>query len=151
MKFKYLKSKHKKDLLLQFKELFGISSLPGVLFEAGKDKIRAFSGNMTKEELQEISGILNVELVGLYLIRQEKNILRLSMDGCQLLKNQIKNNIFELSDEQFYDWIRRKDLALSLDRGTWAIKYKKDFISCGYSNTEKLFNFVPKSRSIRKS
>jgi len=51
---------------------------------------------MIKEEINELSTIANVEIIGLYLIKKERN-LRLSLDATQIFQNQISKNIV-LSD-----------------------------------------------------
>jgi len=151
MNINFLKSKEKKKILDELNERFGITELPGLLLETGKQKIRGFSGTMTREEITEIGAKINIEIVGLYLIKRERDYLRLSMDATQVLAKGIKKNIIELNDEDFSKWIRTNDLPIKKDKGVYAIKHGNDFIGCAYSNGEKLFNFVPKERSVRSS
>jgi len=113
MNLHFLKSKEKKRLLAELEEQFGISKLPYLLLETGKQKIRGFSGTMTKEEIKELSTIANVEIVGAYLMKRERS-LRLSLDATRILKSQIKKNIVEIDDEQLEDWLRGKNIDLKL-------------------------------------
>ncbi len=145
----FIKSNEKRDIVEQLKEQFGIEELPYLLIESGKEKIRAFSGSLSKEEIIQIGGLVKVEIVGLYLLKKE-NDFRLSLDAATILKNQITKNILEINDEQFYKWIRGYDLQIEVPRGTYVLKYKNDFIGCGKSNEKTIFNYVPKDRRIKK-
>jgi NOL1/NOP2/fmu family ribosome biogenesis protein len=145
----FIKSNEKREIVAQLKEQFGIESLPYLLIESGKEKIRAFSGSLSKEEILKIGELAKVEIIGLYLIKREHD-LRLSLDATTILKNQINKNILELTEEQFQKWIRGHDLQLEAPQGTYVIKYKDDFIGCGKSNGKIIFNYVPKDRRIKK-
>lgn len=149
MNIRFIKSSQKKQILSQLNEQFGISELPYLLFETGKEKIRGFSGSLSKEEIMEISELTHIEFIGLYLINQEHD-LRLSLDATQILNSQFSKNVLEITDEQYQEWIRGRDLPIKTERGTFIIKYKNDFIGCGKSNTEKVINHIPKERRLRK-
>ncbi|MDP1695467.1 MAG: hypothetical protein Q8L29_00980 [archaeon] len=149
MNTKFIKSNEKREIISQLNEQFGIEELPYLLIESGKERIRAFSGSLSKEEIMQIGDLTRVEVVGLYLIKKEHD-LRLSLDAATILKNQITKNILEINDEQFYKWIRGYDLQVESPQGTYVIKYKNDFIGCGKSNGKIIFNYVPKDRRIKK-
>ena len=150
MNLSFLKSGEKRKIVRELEEKFGISNLSGILMETGKEKIRMFSGTMTREEIIELSYISNVEIIGIYLIKKERD-LRLSFDATQVLAKQIKKEILEINDKQFEDWMLGKDLNVKIKRGVVVLKHNGDFIGCGVSNEEKIFNYVPKERRIRKS
>lgn len=149
MNIHFIKSSKKKEILKQLKQQFGINELPYLLIESGKEKIRGFSGHLSKDEIHTLSLIVNIELIGLYLIKQEGD-LRLSLDATTLLKNQITKNIIEITDVQLQDWLRGNDLLLQVERGTIVIKHDADLIGCGKSNREKIFNYLPKDRRLKK-
>ena len=150
MNSRFIKSSEKKRLLSELEEQFGIEKLPYLLLETGKEKIRGFSGTMTKEEITELGKISNVEIVGLYLIKKEKN-LRLSLDATHLLKEQISKNIIEINNVQLGDWLRGKNLDIAKDSGIYVIKYEDDFVGCGISDGKKIINHIPKERRIRSN
>ena len=150
MKIHFIKSNEKRRIIEELNEQFGISELPYLLIESGKEKIRAFSGHLSKEEIYQIGNIAKIELIGLYLLKKEEDY-RLSIDATHLLKNQINKNIIEINEEQFQQWIRGKDIEIESQKGTLVIKYKEDFIGCGKSNGEKIFNYVPKDRRLKKN
>lgn len=97
--------------MAELEEQFGITKLSYILIETGKQKIRGFSGTMTKEEINELSTIANVEIIGLYLIKKERN-LRLSLDATQIFQNQISKNIVEINDKQLREWLRGMNIDI---------------------------------------
>lgn len=151
MRVEFYDTKKRKKLLAQLNEQFGVSEIPRVLFETGKEKVRGFSGDLTIDELYSLDKIANVEFMGLYLFRQELGYLRIGFDGALLLKNQFSKNIVELAESQVVDWMNGKSLQLSLARGIYIVKCGEDVFGCGISDGSNLINFVPKERRIRRN
>ncbi len=145
----FIRSSEKKKILEELEKLYGITSLPYILAEAGKKKIRAFSGTMTKEEIQELTEITNVEVIGMYLISQKDDDLRINFDALPLFKDQITKSIIEINEEQFEKWIRGQDLDLQSNSGTFILSHKGDLIGQGKSNGIKIFNYIPKERKLK--
>jgi len=150
MNIHFIKTPEKREIIEKLQEQFGIEDLPFLLVESGKEKIRAFSGSLSKDEIAKIAQITKVEVLGLYLLKKENNEFRLSLDATNLLSRQLTKNIIEISNEQLQKWIRGNDLEIKKPRGVYIIKYKEDFIGCGKSNEEKIFNYVPKDRRLKK-
>lgn len=148
MNINFVKSNEKKEIIENLDKQFGITEVPFLLIKAGSEKFRGYSGHLTKEEILELNELANIEIIGLYMLKQEHD-LRLGFDACQILEKQITKNILELTDEQFHLWIRGNDLDIKIQQGTYIMKYKNDFLGCGKSNGEKLFNYVPKDRRLR--
>ena len=150
MNIRFLNSNEKKRLLAELGEKFGISKLDYLLVETGKGKIRAFSGTLNRDEILRLGEIARVELVGLYLARMdEMSGLRLSMDAIHLLNEQISKNILEISEEDFQKWIRGRVIEIDKEEGVYVVRFKDDFVGCGYLAGKKLYNFIPKERRIR--
>jgi NOL1/NOP2/fmu family ribosome biogenesis protein len=152
MNLKFLKVSEKKRLIVELEKQFGISNLGefGILIESGKQKIRGFTGHMSKDEIRELSEIANVEIVGMYLIKRDGQ-LRLSLDGSFYLGGNAEKRVYELSDEQLDDWMNGKSLGVVKDSGVWIIKCGSDFLGCGISDGKKLINYMPRERRIRRS
>jgi NOL1/NOP2/fmu family ribosome biogenesis protein len=150
MNISFIKSNQKKEITEKLKEIYGISNLPYLLIESGKEKIRAFSGSLSKEEILEISEIAKIEVVGGYLMRQEGvDDLRLSFDAPLILQEQITKAIVEIDKDQFELWIRGNDIEIKAEKGNVILKYNGDFVGCGKSNGLKIFNYVPKDRRLK--
>jgi len=144
MNIKYLNQTEKKKILAELANYFGITSLPFQLIETGKKKIRGFSGDFSKEDIEKLSHVTNIELIG------SKDITpRISFDALPLFKDQLTKNILEINKEQLALWLRGYDLEIPAPRGPIVIKYQDDFIGMGKSNTEKIFNYVPKERKLK--
>ena len=61
MNIKFISSGEKKKLLRELNEKFGISKLPYLLFETGKEKIRGFSGTLLSR-LDNNGNKLNIDV-----------------------------------------------------------------------------------------
>lgn len=152
MSLKFLKAGEKKKLLNELEEKFGMGKLSYLLVETGKQKIRGFSGSMSKEELIELDEIANVEIVGLYLIRKDEKFgLRLGFDGSMALKEQIVKNVTEISDSDVGKWMKGDSLEIEGEKGVFVLRSENssDYLGCGAGDGKKIINFVPKERRIR--
>ncbi len=150
MNIHFIKSPEKKRIIESLNEQFGITKIPHLLIESGKEKIRGYSGHLSKEEILQIGKLTRIESLGLYLIKQEKDKdFRLSLDALHLFKDQITKNIIEISKEQLDDWLHGSDLNIECPAGVKVISYLGDFVGCGVSNSVKIFNYLPKDRRLR--
>lgn len=144
-----IRASEKKKILEKLEKQYGISKLPYLLLQFGKEKIRLYSGNLSSQELNILDKNLRVENIGLYLAKQQDDGIRLSLDVLSLFKNQINKNILELGDEQAENWFHGEDLPIATDKNFKILKNNDDFLGCGKSTGEKITNFVPKERRIK--
>ncbi|MBM3232961.1 hypothetical protein FJZ18_02215 [Candidatus Pacearchaeota archaeon] len=149
MKVHFIKSSEKKDIIEELREIYGIEELPFLLIETGKDKIRGFTGSLSKDEISELSKITFIEGIGLYLIRREES-LRLSFDATQLLNDQINKSALDVSEEQAIQWLKGNDLDIKCLRGIVVVMFENIPLGCGKSTGERIVNHVPKERRLRK-
>ncbi|MBS3088260.1 hypothetical protein J4402_00615 [Candidatus Pacearchaeota archaeon] len=149
MKLHFLKSKEKRNLIEELEKIYGITELPYLLLETGKQKIRGFSGHLSKEEIVQLTRLTNVEIIGAYLINKKDEEARISFDAIQLFKEKITKNIIEINNQQLQLWLRGYDLEIRAPRGIIILKHQEDFVGIGKSNTEKIFNYVPKERKLK--
>jgi NOL1/NOP2/fmu family ribosome biogenesis protein len=149
MNIRFIKTPEKRRIIEELNAQFGISELPFLLIETGKEKVRGFTGHLSKEEIMQIGKLAPVEGIGAYLLRKEGVEWRLSFDALHLLKEQITKNIFEINEQQLNEWIRGNDLDIQAPAGILVISYKGDFIGSAKSTGTKLLNYVPKERRLR--
>lgn len=149
MNMYFIKSNEKREIVEKLDEQFGISELPYLLIQAGKEKTRAFSGHLSKEEIMKLGEIARIELIGSYLFKEE-GLLRLSFDAPLMLKDQISKNIVNLPLDKVKDWLRGFDLELEAPQGVVVVKCGDDFIGCGKSNGKTIYNYIPKDRRLKK-
>jgi len=150
MNINFLNSKQKAEILRELEKEFGIKEIPYLLIESGKEKIRGFSGNISRDQIIELGKLANIEVIGLYLFKREKSGLRLSLDGTQALKYNISKGIIELDNEKAKSWMQGNDIQIDSEEGYKVVKNNSDFLGCGKSTRKTLLNHVPKDRRLKK-
>ena len=134
----------------KLRKQFGIKEIPGILVKKGQDRIFIFQGSLKGKEMKKLESWLPLERVGVYFAKEQNDEIRLSIEGTHILKNQIKNNIFDLNDEQLESWMHGNELNLITGKNTFLVmKYKDDLLGTGKASQEKITNFIPKSRRLK--
>ena len=141
----------------------GIKKIPQLLFRTGKERIRAYSGSLSNEEIMEIWRLLPIEGVGLYvgkdmIKRNGVREVRMSLDGMHVWKEQLTERVFELTEEQEEEWFKGKEVGLTedqigkIDDGFVNVRAGEDFVGVGKIGSEGkiLYGYLPKERR-RKS
>src|SRR3989304_7295769 len=123
MNLRFIKSAEKKEILAELEEIYGIDELPLLLIEAGKQKIRGFSGSLSKEEIILLGHTVNVETIGAYILSHKDEALRLSFDSLPLFRDQIKKSIIEINEQQLDDWFHGRDLEIPFDENIVILKF----------------------------
>ncbi len=146
----FFNSKENKAFLEQLKEQFGITKLPGRVTKIGKEKIFLFAGNLEEDKIMKMQKLIPIERIGIYLAKEFEREYRLSIEGTQILKDQITKNVIELNEEQKETWMMGHELLMKTDKkGFVIIKYKEDMLGTGKASEEKIANFIPKSRRLK--
>lgn len=150
MKLKILNAKEKIKIEKYLQERFGINKIPGFLIKRGEERIFLFQGDLSPKHISELEDKIPLERVGIYFAKIINNEPKLSLEGAQILKDQIKRNIFELNKEQAEKWMSGQELNIKTGkRGFIILKYKEDLLGCGKASQEKITNFIPKSRRLK--
>lgn len=154
----------KKKKFVEAISYLGVGKIGELLIKTGKERIRAFSGSLSVEEIWDFWRLFPVEGIGLYLgkemiTKNGERKVRLSLDGLHLLKDQISGNIVDLEEEQVGEWFRGKDIDLTEEQtrkykdyeGFVAVRFGEDFLGTGNISQDgkRLFGFLPKERRIR--
>ena len=148
-KMKILNHKERKEIQDKLTEQFGIKKIPNVLVKFGEEKIFAFSGNLTL--LQKLQKLTRIEGIGSYIAKEQRDEIRLSIEGSHLFKSQITKNIFELNAEQKNLWMHGSELNIQTNkRGFLVMKYNDDFLGTGKASEHKIGNFIPKIRRLKE-
>jgi NOL1/NOP2/fmu family ribosome biogenesis protein len=93
---------------------------------------------------------LRIETIGLYIGRLVPGGFKLSIEGSQLLGPYANQNVTELCDEEFSDWMRGLDVGKAGQSPCFQIiKNKAEFFGCARHTNGRLLNLVPKERRIR--
>ena len=150
MTLKILSINEKKQIEESLKEQFGITEIKGLLVKRGEERIFLFQGDLNPKEISELERIIPLERVGIYFAKMIRDKPKLSIEGAQILKDQIKNNIFELNKEQTEQCMGGQELNIKTGKkGFIILKYEEDLLGCGNASEEKITNFIPKSRRLK--
>ncbi|MCX6746718.1 MAG: hypothetical protein NTU63_01125 [Candidatus Pacearchaeota archaeon] len=147
---KFFNPQEKQELLKHLKEQFGVNEIPWNLAKWGKERIIILPKEISKKEIESIDDAGRVENIGLYFAKEDIDGVRLSIEGSNLLKNQITKNIFEMDEKQLKNWMLGQQLDVPTEkRGFLVMKYKDDFLGTGKASENRITNFVPKSRRLK--
>ncbi len=154
--------KTKKKKIIAELNVFGITKIPYLLLKTGKEKIRAYSGSFSSDELQMLGKVVPISEVGMYFAKESinrdgKRDVRLNLDAAHVLEGQIKSNIIELDGGQEKEWFLGKDVELEEGQvskgvtGFVVLKSEGDIIGVGRLNADKkmISNYMPKERRVR--
>ena len=156
MTLTFLNSKETKEILRKLNKQFGIITLNGIIVKRGKERLFLYQGSMEENLIKKMEYLyFNIERIGTYFAKllqeKDKEVIRLSIEGTHLFKNQIKENIFEIPDEKaLQSWMEGSELNIASGlKGYVVMKYKNNLLGCGKASTEKITNFIPKSRRLK--
>ncbi|MBT6690284.1 hypothetical protein HN903_03250 [archaeon] len=165
-------SRGKKKKFIEGLSEFGIKKIPQMLVRSGKERIRAFSGDLDKAAVMDLWHLLPIEGVGLYvgkdmINRNGVHEIRLALDGMHVWKSQIESAIsksgvgsselgvrlVQLNGEQEREWFLGRDVELNEEQGKVGegfvnVRAGVDFVGVGKVNADgdMLFGFLPKER-----
>ena len=128
-------------------EPYGISKLDFIFIKSGKDRIRALSPVSKKEIINLTDGIFT-ETLGLYFAKIDGESIRLSIDACHLLKEQITKKILELDDKQFEAYMKGHEVEFKEqgEKGYFILKHNHDLLGMAKISQGMIKNYLPKER-----
>ncbi|MBR9702083.1 hypothetical protein GOV13_04120 [Candidatus Pacearchaeota archaeon] len=151
MKLKIFNRKETKRIVDKLNRQFGVEEIQGIFIQMGKERLFLFQGSFSRKEIIELSQISQMERVGVYFGKEIKDEVRLSMEGAQLLKDQITKNIFELNSEQAEQWMKGQELLIETGKKDFLVmKYNDNFLGCGKASEKKIGNYIPKNRRLKE-
>jgi NOL1/NOP2/fmu family ribosome biogenesis protein len=149
--YEILNSKLVKELIEKLVEQYG--AVPPNFkehgFIRGKDNIYLITKDLAKANLEG----MRINNLGLYIAeyRLEKNQIRLSIEGSQLIGPSATKNVCEVDKEQRAEWLKGHDLELEGEfSGHVIIKSGEDYFGTGKYKEGKILNHVPKSRRLQE-
>ena len=147
---KILNEKEKNKIENQLNAQFGISNIHGKIAMMGEEKLFFFTGEATEEEIRKIEQATAVEKIGIYFAKLINEEIKLTIEGSQLLKDQITKGIFEITNEQAEEWMMGRELGIKTGlRGFVVMKNNDDYLGCGKASQDKITNFIPKERRLK--
>src|SRR3989338_3332084 len=153
MSYIKIMNKHEKEEITnKLNKQFGIKEIKGMIIKIGAEKLFLYQGDLTEKQIKELEKIIPVERTGIYFAKivPKENKIRLSIDGTQLLKDQLSKNIFELDQARAVEWMSGKELNIATGQNDFLIiKYKDNFLGTGKATAEKISNYIPKNRRLK--
>ena len=153
-KLEILKDNKREEILKKLNEQYGITKIPGMILTKNSEKIFLFQGSLDEKKIKEIEKLVPIERIGVYLGKLTENEkIRLSLEGSQILKNQINKNIFEMTKSQLDEWIKGNEILVKNPenfRDFLIMKYQDDFFGTGKASENKITTFMPKSRRLKE-
>ena len=146
-RLKILNNKEVKGILRLLDNQFGVKGrLDYVFLMNKKNKIYLVTKDVGRIALDN----LRIDALGLYFGEVNHGLLRLSMEGSQIIGKRAKKNIINLSKKEAELWSMGCDIDKEANvSGFVILKHKKDFIGCGKYKEGRTFNYVPKERRLR--
>jgi len=141
---KILNKKDIKKIQDSIKEQFGVDyKFKDAVLKNNDDKIYILSNDFGNVEVKN-----RINSLGLYFGRIQNGMIRLSIEGSQLVKG--KNNVIEIKDSEVKSWLKGQELKTNEEaKGFVIIKNKDDYLGSGSIKDGKILNYVPKDRRIR--
>jgi NOL1/NOP2/fmu family ribosome biogenesis protein len=147
---RFIEGKEKEDFLEMLNNQFGVKSIPGIILMRGKERIFLFSGSFGKGKIKSLERMAFVERAGVYLGKIDDFGVRLSIEGSQILKSEIKKNIVDLDKAEMETWMMGHELLKKTGLAGFVImRYKRDMLGTGKASEDKITNFIPKSRRLK--
>ncbi len=159
-------NKSKKKRFLEELSYLGKLRTKALFIKTGKERIRAYTGMLSTEEVWDFWRAFQVEGIGLYIGKENINKngvreIRVSVDGLHFFKDQIIDGILELDKKQEEEWFLGKEVETK----EWQVKNIKsdfvavrsknsgDFIGMGKLNKDKtlVYNYLPKERRRKEN
>ena len=148
---KILNKKEKAEIEKKLNNQFGVDFIPGMIVARGEERLFLFSGDLSEKGIRLLEKCTFIERIGVYFAKIIGNDIRLSIEGSQILKEQIKKNVFSLDSKQAEEWMKGRELLIKTGkRGFLIMKYEEDFLGSGKASEEKIGNFIPKNRRLKE-
>ena len=127
------------------REQFGVNfEFKDIVLKNKEDKIFLLSNDFKNVSVEKI----RVNSLGLFFGRTQDGMIRLSIEGSQLVKGD--KNVIEIKDEDVKKWLMGEELKTEQDlKGFVIIKNKEDYLGCGGVKEGRILNYVAKDRRIK--
>ena len=86
--------------------------------------------------------------MGCYFGRKERDGLRLSIEGSQMVGMHAKKGIVEVTREEFEKWMSGQDISRENIHGYVILKWGNLILGCGKGNGRYIKNWIPRDRRV---
>ena len=144
-----LGKKEKDSVGKELSEEFGISNIPGEIIM----QMFLFSGSFDENKIKKLGEKTQIERAGVYFAKVDEpsGKIRLSIEGSQIFRDDIKKNLFEINFDEAEEWMKGHELRIKTGiKGFIVLKNNGDFLGTGKASEEKIGNFIPKNRRLKE-
>lgn len=91
----------------------------------GKEKVFLFSGSFNVKQIKKLESSVPIERIGAYFAKIDERTkdIRLSIEGSQILGDQVKKNIFEIPDDLVENWMKGQELNIKTGKKGFCLKF----------------------------
>jgi len=145
----FLNSKERKEIASQLEEQFGCSFESDLfMLKNNKEKIFIVTRALDGVDLTH----LRIDTMGSYVLAVQKDGLRPTIEGSELLGPKAIKNIVDIDDGEMREWLKGKDLPSSKEGNALVlIRHDTTWLGAGKLREGIILNFVPKNRRILAS
>lgn len=144
----FLNKKEIESILRRIKDQFGLGELKldHVFLKNKENKIFVASKELSRIDLKR----LRINSMGLYFCKIEKNWIRLTVEGSQIIGKFAKTNILELNKNQLGEWVTGNNVYVrDFGNSHVLIKHGNDYFGSGLVRDNVLINYFPKTRRLK--
>ena len=144
-----LKSKEIKEIAKLLEEQFECKEkLDYAFLRDSEGDIFLINRDIEKVDFETI----RINSLGLYFAEHRNDELRLSIEGSQMIGPKAKKNVFEISGDNVFRYMKGEEIEAKEEYSDFMIiKNGNDFFGCSKIKNRRLLNFYPKSRRISQS
>ncbi len=145
---KFLNSKEKKDILDSIRDQFNMNKMmmDHIFIKNNHEKLYIINNSLKNFDFSK----LRINSFGMYFGKVEKNGIRLSIEGSQIVGKLAKQNVLELNNSQLKEWVKGNEINIeSESKGFVIIKHDNDYFGSGLIKNGILLNYFPKARRMK--
>ena len=144
---KILNNKQIKEIYRMIDKQWGIKiKLDYGFLRNSKSRVFIVSKDISKININK----LRLNSVGMYFCETGKAVIRLSIEGSQIVGPKATKNVVEVDEDEIKKWLKGEDLEKECKdcNGFVILKHKNDFLGTGKYSNGRILNYVGKSRRI---
>lgn len=157
-----LNSKDRKLMRQELEKEFGITELPELVYFCLNEKERVYVTNKEIFEIEQES--IRTNAFGMYFGTFMKDGFRLSIEGCELLKDSFVRQKIQITIDQRNAWLKGEHIDITNEQWTeinketkedekgnyYSLFYNNDVIGMGKLKDNSIINYLPKARRLKK-
>ena len=144
-----LNNKETKKILELVKKQWGCDAKLDYVFLMNKEnKIFLANREVFDIDMEKI----RINSLGLYFAELNRDELRLSIEGSQLIGPIATKNVVLLDDSEMRTWLKGEDVDKEVSESGFVIlKHNGDYMGSGRVKENTILNYVPKTRRLNVS